>query len=150
MAFGSTLAGNCELGRAIEIESDCYIHNAYIGDHVQIRRGCSLFDVRLAGPNVIYQNSHLVITLAAPIRTSLKGRMPSRVNLGRFCSYRAIFQDWFWKSSDNFCEHSPDILFDAQTVRDYVCRQKLFRRRSNCIYRARYVWLARTLMLKMD
>ena len=107
VAFGSTLAGECELGRSIEIEPDCYIHNAHIGDNVQIRRGCSLFDVRLAGPNVIYQNSRLVMTTLGAYSYIAEGANANRVNLGRFCSIGPSFKTGFGNHPTTFVSTHP-------------------------------------------
>lgn len=107
VAFGSTLSGKCELGRSIDIEPDCYIYNAHIGDNVQIRRGCSLFDVRLAGPNVIYQNSHLVMTTLGAYSYIAEGANASRVNFGRFCSIGPSFKTGFGNHPTTFVSTHP-------------------------------------------
>jgi acetyltransferase-like isoleucine patch superfamily enzyme len=107
VAFGSTIAGRCVLGRAVRIEPNCYIFQSEIGDEVQIRQACSLFQVHLQGPNVIYKNCSLAMTTLGAYSYIAEGANASRVTFGRLCSVGPAFKSGFGNHPTTFVSTSP-------------------------------------------
>ena len=107
VAFGSTLAGECVLGRSVKIEKGCYIYQSQIGDNVEIRQGCSLFELGLNGPNVIHRNCNLVKTTLGAYSYVAEGANASRVNFGRFCSIGPAFKSGFGNHPTTFVSTNP-------------------------------------------
>lgn len=107
VAFGATLAGECVLGRDVQIEKGSYIYHAQFGDNVQVRQACTLFDVRLAGPNVIYANCNLVMSALGAYSYIAEGANASRLNLGKFCSVGPSFKTGFGNHPTDFVSTNP-------------------------------------------
>jgi len=107
IAFGATLAGECVLGRPVEIEKSSYLYQAQLGDSVQIRHGCNLFEVQLAGPNVIYPNCNLVMSSLGAYSYIAESANASRVHFGRFCSVGPSFKTGFGNHPTTFVSTNP-------------------------------------------
>lgn len=107
VAFGSTIAGDCSLGSGAHIEQDCYILQSEIGDNVQIRHGCNLFQVQLQGTNVIYENSSLALLKLGSYSYIAEGANASRITFGRCCSIGPAFKTGFGNHPTNFVSTSP-------------------------------------------
>jgi chloramphenicol O-acetyltransferase type B len=147
VAFGSTLAGNCEVGSSVKIEADCYIYQSQIGDQVEIRRGCSLFEVSLAGPNVIYQNCRLVTATLGAYSYIAEGANASRVNVGRFCSIGPSFKTGFGNHPTNFVSTHP-VFYSTRKQGGITFAEKSSFDEDQTTYIGHDVWIGANTFVK--
>jgi chloramphenicol O-acetyltransferase type B len=113
IAFGSIVAGNSTFGRRVKVARDCYIYQSELRDDVQIREGCKLFEVQLAGTNVLYDHCNLGKTKVGKYTYVSEGAHAGSVNFGRFCSIGSEFRSGFGSHPTDFVSTSP-VFFSTR------------------------------------
>jgi acetyltransferase-like isoleucine patch superfamily enzyme len=110
---GATISGENRFGRDVSIGDNSYIYNSDVGDNVEIRDGCRVFESSFEGNNILYSHSTIGKTKIGKYSYLSDDTNVGNLSIGRFCSIGPGFKCGFGAHPTNFVSTSP-VFFSTR------------------------------------
>ena len=147
LAWGATVAGECEFGSDVTIGKDSYVFRSKFGNNVTVLEDCRIFESQLEGNNVIYDRCQLgKISLGAYSYLNSDATV-SNMQIGRFTSVGPNLKCGYGLHPTNYVSTSPVFFSTRKQCGTTFADRDLFAEQQSTVV-GHDVWVGANVYLK--